>query len=55
MIMGAPVVVGSLRGINKITSGGTKVILNIGEKNDLEVPNSAKINNSDCILIIKEY
>ena len=46
MIMGAPIVVGTLMGINKLTSGGAKVILNIGEKIDLEVPNSASSSSS---------
>ena len=45
LIMGAPVVVATLMGINKLTSGGAKVILNIGEKIELE-PNSASSSSS---------
>jgi hypothetical protein len=45
MMVGAPLIVGNLMVINKVTSAGTKVNLSLAAKNDLVVPNTA---SSSC-------
>ena len=55
MIMGAPPIVGGLLTKNKLTSGSTKVIVNIAESNNLEgtITNSASSSSSLFLFLNK--
>jgi len=54
MIMGTPAVVGALLTINKVTSGGTKVIVNIAEGNNLEGTGTSSASSSSLFLFINK-
>ena len=53
MILGAPFIVGSLMTINAATSGkfGTKLVTNLAENNELEVPENSKVNSSSSLFL----
>lgn len=52
MIIGAPFIAGALLTINKVTSGGTKVIVNIAESNNLERTGSSSASSSSSLFLI---
>ena len=51
MIMGAPFIAGALITINKLTAGGTKVLVNITESNNLEGTGSNSASSSSSLFL----
>jgi hypothetical protein len=51
MIIGAPFITGALLTINKVTSGGTKVIVNIAESNNLEGTGTSSSSSSSSLFL----
>jgi len=51
MIMGAPVIAGAMLVINKVTSGGTKVIINIADRNNLEGTGTSSASSSSSLFL----